>query len=645
MASNYPGSLDSFDTIASDKKTSDAVGGRTHRAMHNDLGDAIESVQGELGTNPSGSDATVAARLTAIEAGTNLGAGSVGSTQLADGAVTAAKLASGVVPKNLLTANQSSLETDTTGWVANNSNVTIARSTDQARVGSASLKVTSNTASSTTKRARISTRVPVTAGTTYTVVGSILTDGTAQGRLNLLWYDAASGGTNVAVTTPGLQTASAGWVDDRIEVVAPVGATHLELNVYLDNAAPLNNFVYADRLGVWEGVGGDWGEGGSQITGSVGQAYTKTIYVDSAAGAAANPGTSALPCATLSQAVAIASACASVVKVKAPATSPLREVVYIGTGVPSLRVEPMVDGDPWHLYGSTEVTSGWSAAGGGVYSRAASVQPISGVWVTSLTETIGDRTFILTLDENTSTPTTPGEGQYGWASNVLYVKLPSSADPGSHTIEVSSAAGATITSDCAALELESAVLKFHNSGGVYATSGNITATDCVGSHGGNTRGIWGTNSAANMRLTRCYGWRSANDGFNVHGSGKTLLVDCDGSYNDDEGASAHDTATMTVVGGRYAYNVQSGIGSVGSSVNIVTGDAQLVGNARNGSSETTSAGLMIYETATVQVSGVTAQDNNGSGVRIEATATILGGLDGIKSGTGAGNDLADNYAA
>ena len=87
MASNYPGSLDSFDTIASDKKTSDSVGGRTHRDMHNDLGDAIESVQTELGTNPSGSDATVAARLTAIEAGTNLATGAVTSAKIADGTI------------------------------------------------------------------------------------------------------------------------------------------------------------------------------------------------------------------------------------------------------------------------------------------------------------------------------------------------------------------------------------------------------------------------------------------------------------------------------------------------------------------------------------------------------------------------------
>ena len=68
MASNYPGSLDSFDTIASDKKTSDSVGGRTHRQMHNDLGDAVEAVQAELGTDPAGSYATVKARLDALVA-------------------------------------------------------------------------------------------------------------------------------------------------------------------------------------------------------------------------------------------------------------------------------------------------------------------------------------------------------------------------------------------------------------------------------------------------------------------------------------------------------------------------------------------------------------------------------------------------
>ena len=68
MATNYPSSLDTFDTIASDKKTSDTVGGRTHRQMHNDLGDAIEAVQTELGTDPAGIYSTVKARLDALVA-------------------------------------------------------------------------------------------------------------------------------------------------------------------------------------------------------------------------------------------------------------------------------------------------------------------------------------------------------------------------------------------------------------------------------------------------------------------------------------------------------------------------------------------------------------------------------------------------
>ena len=54
MASTYPGSLDAFTTIASDKKTSDSVGGRTHRDMHNDLGDAVEALQAAVGLSGTG---------------------------------------------------------------------------------------------------------------------------------------------------------------------------------------------------------------------------------------------------------------------------------------------------------------------------------------------------------------------------------------------------------------------------------------------------------------------------------------------------------------------------------------------------------------------------------------------------------------
>lgn len=66
MTTSYPGGLDDFAEITTQKQNQ-AVGGRDHRQMHNDLGDAVEAIQAELGTDPAGSEATVKARIAAAE--------------------------------------------------------------------------------------------------------------------------------------------------------------------------------------------------------------------------------------------------------------------------------------------------------------------------------------------------------------------------------------------------------------------------------------------------------------------------------------------------------------------------------------------------------------------------------------------------
>lgn len=95
MTTSYPGGLDSFTnpTGADDQGT--AVGGRTHSQMHADINDAVEAMQAELGTQPSGASVDVAARLSAIEADvstaegdiatieTTLGAGAAGGSDVA----------------------------------------------------------------------------------------------------------------------------------------------------------------------------------------------------------------------------------------------------------------------------------------------------------------------------------------------------------------------------------------------------------------------------------------------------------------------------------------------------------------------------------------------------------------------------------
>lgn len=66
MASTYPGAVDSLVRPDSTDPLSDG-----HAALHNATSDAVEAVQTELGVNPSGSEATVAARLTAAESATS----------------------------------------------------------------------------------------------------------------------------------------------------------------------------------------------------------------------------------------------------------------------------------------------------------------------------------------------------------------------------------------------------------------------------------------------------------------------------------------------------------------------------------------------------------------------------------------------
>jgi len=97
MATSYPTGYDAFTTISGTDTTSTSVGGKTHRAMHNDVNDSVEAIEAELGLAPSGSDATVTARLDAIEAGTRLATGSITSAKILDGTIVVGDLADGAV--------------------------------------------------------------------------------------------------------------------------------------------------------------------------------------------------------------------------------------------------------------------------------------------------------------------------------------------------------------------------------------------------------------------------------------------------------------------------------------------------------------------------------------------------------------------
>jgi hypothetical protein len=62
MASNYPGAIDTLAT----NKTDSTVAAGDHAPHHNDLADAVNKIEGALGTTPQGTSATVKARLDAV---------------------------------------------------------------------------------------------------------------------------------------------------------------------------------------------------------------------------------------------------------------------------------------------------------------------------------------------------------------------------------------------------------------------------------------------------------------------------------------------------------------------------------------------------------------------------------------------------
>ena len=295
MATNYPGGQDTFDTIPPTTKMSEAVGGRTHRAILNDVSDAVEAVELELGTDPSGSETNVVTRLAKIEDGTRLASNSITATQIAanavgsseladnavdtaaiaDGAVTAAKIADGTITAtdvaagtfaafgtvgNLLTANQASIETDTTGFAVV-ANCAIARSTAAAAHGSACLTATSSAAGDTQVGIDL---LPITAGERYTATFEAQAPSiTASLALTYVWWDASA---PVAFASVDARALSTSWQRWTFTGVAPAGATRLEVRGQW-TAVGAGEVVRFDKWGVWKGAGGQWAMPGVPIVG------------------------------------------------------------------------------------------------------------------------------------------------------------------------------------------------------------------------------------------------------------------------------------------------------------------------------------------------------------------------------------------
>jgi len=181
------------------------------------------------------------------------------------GTVAAAKLDAATVG-NLLTTNQASVETDTTGFSAI-AGCTIARTTAQAKVGAASLLVTSTTGASGGGAAgtpRATSGKAVTPGVTYTGIASVLNGvGTRTLQVRLLWWDAV--GAFISTADGQTSTAPATWATLYATGVAPANAAYVSVEVNMTTVGAIGDAYYIDCLGLWLGAGGTWALPGTPI--------------------------------------------------------------------------------------------------------------------------------------------------------------------------------------------------------------------------------------------------------------------------------------------------------------------------------------------------------------------------------------------
>jgi len=183
----------------------------------------------------------------------NLGA----STQLLDLDEHMAELS----PSNLVSANQASLETDTTGWTVTNTlgSTAIARVTSDHYVGAACLELTANGAGSdaaagTPRSNADAWRVFAVAGRTYTAA-LMAKSATRSCRLRILWWNAAGGNLGAA---SGSGTAVTDWTELTVTGIAPADTAYASIEVDMTTNGSAADTALLDRLGFWEGSRRGW---------------------------------------------------------------------------------------------------------------------------------------------------------------------------------------------------------------------------------------------------------------------------------------------------------------------------------------------------------------------------------------------------
>lgn len=184
---------------------------------------------------------------------------------------------------NLLTLNQASLETDTTGWIAG-SNTTLSNPAVGSD-GAKSLGLTSVAAGAISGNTN-PTNTPalaVSPGETITGVGRSRAATTLRSsRLDLYWFTSANIFISATLGAAANNSTSA-FVDYTVTGVAPPTASFVVLVTVNLATAAAAELHYWDRMSIRRGSGTDWVPGGTPETGnarSIGVSALDTLGAD-----------------------------------------------------------------------------------------------------------------------------------------------------------------------------------------------------------------------------------------------------------------------------------------------------------------------------------------------------------------------------
>ena len=161
---------------------------------------------------------------------------------------------------NALSANQASLETDTTGWAAV-ANCSISRSTSQYSSGVASLAILSGSAGDMTAATTSATKFSVTANNKFSATAEFKAGATARScSVGIIWLNSAGSAISTSYGTAENDSTSA-WNECNVSATAPATATHAQVIVKVASAGSSETH-YVDKIAFHAGETPVWTRGG-----------------------------------------------------------------------------------------------------------------------------------------------------------------------------------------------------------------------------------------------------------------------------------------------------------------------------------------------------------------------------------------------